>query len=1625
MRKMWKKGLAFFLAVIMTVGMLPTTALAAVDSTGRPTDLKNTLVLSIYTGDGFPGEPAVYGTSNYKNFNSSFKVQSGATFKSSAESELDTKILQHMVQGTPSGNTTVWGAYDANGMKNYFREGASIIQPENEAKMIRAIKTELKNASDEDVLSQYEIVWYVIKLQHSPRNGWWGRATTEWHIDGVIKEKEKISINYYGNGNTDGSAPKGETDHTAGEAYTVLGKNDMVKKINGVEVAFLGWSAKADGTGAEAGFYQPGDVIKPTESISLYAMWDTTTQYTATVKTHLDGVLTGDDDIHGVDRELYLSTDATHFYPLTESDTGVYTTKITGNGKFHLYHKNDNGTYDQIGTYQLTIYNQNANLDVHHYSVTYDPNGGAFKTEPGKEVYFYGDSVAAITEVPVKEGYRFLGWKDGDGSLIKPGEEVTSSITETIILTAQWEKTVNVTVNVTINHVGGDGYDKMDTKDDVLLSLVSRADKDSAYLETGDNLILNKDSHTGFEYSYSENVTKYIATGSVFTDMPGGTAEYTVVTSKSGYDTSVEAKQDANGDWVIDVVMTYNPTNFDLGFIVKVDESVPDQYLPNAAIVKVTFWSTDRKQWEIITQQEGGAPGVRVDIDPQTRQGFGSYPVWKYESNGSTPYGYRIQVTAFVYPDGTIVPTSDATTYVAWTDQVYTATAGDVSDGGKYGELYGAYFADAADAQSGTVNANITMDLHDVKFDAQGGEVNGQDTQTVKDQYKVPGFKGYIPTRDGGYIFDGWYEDKAYTIPATEGKDLKDDITLYAKWIEPLTISGTVSISGTYIQNGEQVAVHDIDRADAVVVVLQELRNGAAYDVDSITVNFEDYDSLGASEYSFTGIPNDGKNYRIRVLILNYGTTYDNEQDDDTSYSANEFNAVFAGDNVADVDAYLKFVPPSYDQILNVDATQIGDKYRPTTVLSEVLYRDTGDNYPFQRISQHDVAPFGVIIGLTGGIGDGTQSIWKWHTDGTLYDYQMNITMVDDKVFNSDTAPFYIIYGEPAYWNGTTDAPSAELQATLIPKQYKVVFDLNAGEDTVSGMDALLQEDGSYAMTHTWSFDTAISAVPNRYGYRFLGWAADVNGAYDGDKIDSAVHQDVVLTAQWEVISKNTITTVADPEAGGVTTGDGVYDFGSSVTVTATANKYYQFAGWYENGEKISDNAEYTFIIASDRVLTAKFVTNAHTIQTVADPDVAGTVSGGGFYETGTQITLNANANTGYRFIGWYENGEKVSDSAEYMFTVTCDRVLTAKFVEKTYIIQAVANPNAGGAVSGGGTYREGTEITLSAIANTGYRFDGWYENGEKVSDNGKYTFIVTADRELTAKFVEKTYTIYTVTTPTEGGTVSGGGTYQEGKEITLRAEVNAGYNFTGWFAENGELITIEPEFSHVVTGERQFEARYHMTSVYENDYAYIFGYSDTEMGAEGPLLRCEAAVMVHRLVKQNGERGDFVYDPAKPSFTDIAGEWFQSGIEYIHYKGGFDVPEGSNVNPYEQITRGEVFKIIVLGLGFSDDTNLTYDEYGKVLVNRGYVIGDLDSGSSMTRAEFCVMYNVIIGRSNALLKDAEGNQITAETYGFTDLDPDAWYYEDILRATSAYDENGFVDLKKRAKRNDVDDYTN
>ena len=212
----------------------------------------------------------------------------------------------------------------------------------------------------------------------------------------------------------------------------------------------------------------------------------------------------------------------------------------------------------------------------------------------------------------------------------------------------------------------------------------------------------------------------------------------------------------------------------------------------------------------------------------------------------------------------------------------------------------------------------------------------------------------------------------------------------------------------------------------------------------------------------------------------------------------------------------------------------------------------------------------------------------------------------------------------------------------------------------------------------------------------------------------------------------------------------------------------------------------------------------------------------------------------------------------------------------------------------------------------------------------------------------------------------------------------------------------------------------------YTSNFAYIYGYSDNTMAADNNLRRSEVSAMVHRLVKQNNKLGGFMYSASNPpAFDDIEGEWFRSGIEFINYKGAF--ASGGSVHPYVDVTRGETFKIICLGLGFSENTGLSYEDYAAILQKAGYIQGDengdLNIWKLITRAEFCTIYNRIIGRDKAKLVTADGVEITAETYGFNDLKESKWYYETMLRATSAYDDDGYVDIELRNQRNVLDDY--
>ncbi len=244
-----------------------------------------------------------------------------------------------------------------------------------------------------------------------------------------------------------------------------------------------------------------------------------------------------------------------------------------------------------------------------------------------------------------------------------------------------------------------------------------------------------------------------------------------------------------------------------------------------------------------------------------------------------------------------------------------------------------------------------------------------------------------------------------------------------------------------------------------------------------------------------------------------------------------------------------------------------------------------------------------------------------------------------------------------------------------------------------------------------------------------------------------------------------------------------------------------------------------------------------YSVTATASPAAGGTVSGGGAYTEGQTATLTATANSGYLFSGWYKDGSKVSSSKSYSFTVTESVTLTAKFGKLSFgnAVNANAEPAEGGTVSGDGSYSDGQLATLTATANTGWHFIGWYNGSEKVSSNASFSFTVTKDVDLTAKFEKDANAPYTVklfADPAEGGTVSGGGAFSEGQFAYITATPNSGWHFDGWY-KGGNKFTVKAFYSFTVTESVALTARFEKDTPNKPDFS---GFNIKEFNSTLPV---------------------------------------------------------------------------------------------------------------------------------------------------------------------------------------------
>ena len=443
-------------------------------------------------------------------------------------------------------------------------------------------------------------------------------------------------------------------------------------------------------------------------------------------------------------------------------------------------------------------------------------------------------------------------------------------------------------------------------------------------------------------------------------------------------------------------------------------------------------------------------------------------------------------------------------------------------------------------------------------------------------------------------------------------------------------------------------------------------------------------------------------------------------------------------------------------------------------------------------------------------------------------------------------------------------------------KEYKVERTYNTDEAAnVYSFKPVSGHNEAQANTGTIFIDPYVShaAEGQNDGWKFMGWKLTgdiVENVQEDKQVNAEQLGTLILPAEHTIACDYTFDGVnGDTKAQYFK----IYDGSKTLTMIINTNSSGEDTGvtWSDNDETkayanvhkgITMIAQWRWLQAfipqvhnaADNTYIASNLGGTVEIRSVTDPmdenyNAAYNENGGKSYHAAIdeRITVNAVANSGYTFEGWYdESGKLITTNEEYAFVEAKESVKTfyARFsntITQTYIRQ----------VKGGDgwtdttddtigtldryTYTDavGSPISSTAAAGAKYIFVGWYDSeGNKVADsmlinNGAtISYTTTGDATYYARFVP------TVTQKfirqvqngdqwenTNDDDVAILSTYTHtdavGSPISSTAAAGAKYIFVGWYDSEGNKVLDEmltnsgTEIGYTTVGDATYYARF------------------------------------------------------------------------------------------------------------------------------------------------------------------------------------------------------------------------
>ncbi|MBQ3740609.1 MAG: InlB B-repeat-containing protein, partial [Bacteroidales bacterium] len=536
--------------------------------------------------------------------------------------------------------------------------------------------------------------------------------------------------------------------------------------------------------------------------------------------------------------------------------------------------------------------------------------------------------------------------------------------------------------------------------------------------------------------------------------------------------------------------------------------------------------------------------------------------------------------------------------------------------------------------------------------------------------------------------------------------------------------------------------------------------------------------TIGVSYYVANGCYSTG----TRTVTWNNNTPITNNQVNygvgcycnDNNYYLNTVSTYGCGS--PRTDANMKSV--SFPVMLNTDSVVyvmdefgINDGY--PVFAWQTVYNVTTDN-------PDNVTSYAVQLnGHYGGTADSTGFMyWQQGSDDTVrVPLTPNATLQYQLAgLQPNTTYGYKLYvkrsGHTAYGSAVT--------FTTHPLYTVNVSSSNAAWGSVAG-------GGTFAYGET----TTVSATATSNNYRFVQWS---DGNTQNPRV-LTVTQNLSLTAQFGP-AIYTIAVSSANSAWGAVSGGGAFEFGQSITISATPATGYHFTQWSDGN---TSNPR-SIVVNGDLSLTANFAPNLYNVTVLPNNSAWGSVTGSGVFAYGSVDTLTATPADNYIFNQWSDG----NNSNPRHYVVLGDTTITAQFSPGNCTLTLLSNNNAWGTVSGGGTYPYSQNVTCTATPAPHYHFVSWDDG----NTSNPRVYILTGNTTLTAVFAPDQYTVTVLSGNSSMGTVSGSGTFDYGTIDTIRATAYDHYLFQGWSDGNTE----NPRYIQV-TSNMTFTAQFDLAS--------------------------------------------------------------------------------------------------------------------------------------------------------------------------------------------------------------------